>query len=170
MKEFIKEFYKSYYREDLIQYIERPSPTPIVIPKMNGDKLYEIAIKYMGIDPTPNDEAEDGNACVHSLTTILKKLLPDFPVLTYTPTFLQTLKKDPRFREIAEFKKGAIIISPTNTGNGTIIGHTGICGENGKIMSNSSATGLWSDKFDQINWIKRYSQLGGLDLHIFELV
>lgn len=167
LADFLKGFYESLTGEKLIQYIEK---TVQIIPQTNRERLYEIAIKYMETDPTPLDEQPDEYACVHSLTTILKKLLPDFPVMTYTPTFLEALKKDNRFKVTSEFREGNIIISPTLSGNGTVVGHTGIIGKNGKIMSNSSATGLWTDKFDLISWVERYNRGGKLSLYIFEPV
>jgi len=82
---------------------------------------------------------------------------------------LEYIKKDTRFKETTEFKTGNIIISPTKSGAGRIVGHVGIIGKDGKILSNSSSTGLWFDKFDNISWIDRYSRVGGLNMYIFEL-
>ena len=173
MKQLIKEIYYAIYNEELITTkevfikvpVENPKP-----PKTNREKLLELAIFHYNTDPTPKDEQPDEFACVHSLTTILKKLLPDFGIETYTPTFLEKLKKDKRFKLTNEFKEGNIIISPTLSGNGTVVGHTGIIGKEGKIYSNASSTGLWYDKYDNISWIDRYSRKGGLSLYIFEVI
>jgi hypothetical protein len=143
------------------------APTP---PKTNRERLIEISENYFNIDPTPNDEQPDDYACVHSLTTIIKKLYPDFPVMTYTPTFLTFLRGDKRFKETFELKEGNIIVSPTLSGNGTIVGHTGIIGKAGKIYSNATSSGMWMDKYDAVSWIDRYSRKGGLSLHIFEVL
>lgn len=174
MKEIIKNLYYALFKEDLIQiqtkevkvYIKEETPKP---PRTNRDKLLELAIFHYDTDPTPKDEHPDEFACVHSLTTILKKLLPDFKVISYTPDLLKVLQKDTRFKPTTEFKEGNIIISPTLSGNGTVIGHTGIIGRDGKIYSNASSTGLWYDKYDLISWIDRYSRKGGLSLYIFEI-
>ena len=169
MKELLKSIYKTLYKEDLIQiekkYFYPPEPT-----KTRGEELYDFSMKFFNTDPTPKDEQPDEYACVHSLTTILNKFLGNYPIMSYTHLFLEAVKKDKRFKPVTEFKKGVIVISPTLSGNGTVIGHTGICGEDGKILSNSSATGLWSDKFDQVSWVERYSRTGKLSLHLFELV
>lgn len=162
--------------ENLYQYLYRnpivPTPvveTPKLVIKSNREKLLDIAIANYGIDPTPKDEQPDEFACVHSLTTIVKQLLPDFKVIVYTPDLVIQLQNDNRFKEVLEFKPGNIIISATSTGNGTIVGHTGIISNNGKVLSNSSATGLWFDKFDLMSWIERYSRRGQLALYVFEL-
>lgn len=167
MKDLIKNIYYALFQEDLVStvYIDRPLP-----PKTNRQKLFELAVFHYQTDPTPKDEQPDEYACVHSLTTIIKKLLPDFEIMVYTPTFLKAIQKDKRFKPTTEFKEGNIIISPTLSGNGSVVGHTGIIGKDGKIYSNSSSTGLWDDKFDNVSWVDRYSRKGGLSLHLFELL
>lgn len=167
MKEFIKELYKNLYKEDLVNtvYVQPP-----VIEKTNREKLLDFALTFYGTDPTPLDLQPDDYACVEVLTTILRKYLKDFPIMTYTPLFLKQLQSDIRFKASNEFKEGNIIISVTKTGNGTVVGHTGILGRNGKILSNASSSGLWTDKYDNISWIERYSRQGQLALYIFELL
>lgn len=169
LKEILKDVYKFLYNEELIQVIKE-EPEPVTIEKTHSEKLYDFALTFYDTDPTPKDEQPDEYACVQSLTTILSKHLQDFPIMTYTPKFLEYIKTDKRFKATTEFKKGNIIISPTESGNGTVVGHTGIIGEGGKILSNSSATGKWFDKFDQVSWITRYSKSGQLNLYLFELV
>lgn len=168
LKKLFRDIYKVWFKEDLIQIqvVKEPPPPPI---KTEGEKLLEFALTFYNTDPTPKDEQPDEYACVHSLTTILSKYMT-FPILTYTPVLLTTLRGDKRFKETTQFKEGAIIISPTATGNGSIVGHTGIVGKGGKILSNSSQTGLWFDKFDQVSWIERYSRQGGLSIHLFDLI
>lgn len=164
IKDFLRNIYKYLYRDDIItKEIEKP------IVKTKGELLLDFAITFINTDPTPKDEVPDETSCVFSLTTILNQYMK-FPVLDYTPTLLSTLKNDKRFKESVEFKLGSIILSPTGSGNGSIQGHVGIITREGKILSNSSLTGLWTDKYDSISWIQRYSKKGGLDIHIFEVV
>ena len=169
MKELFKNLYYAFFKEELINtvYVEKEIPKPV---KSNREKLLDLAIAHYNTDPTPKDEQPDEYACVHSLTTILKKLVPDIEIMIYTPTFLKALQKDKRFKPTTEFKEGNIIISPTLSGNGTIVGHTGIIGKEGKIYSNASSTGLWYDKYDNVSWISRYSRQGELELYLFELI
>jgi hypothetical protein len=168
MKEFLQSIFKSFQTEKIVEkivYVEKPIP---IILKTNREKLLDIAVASLGIDPTPKDEVDDEVSCVFSLITIMRKLYPDFPILTYTPNFLKQLRSDKRFKETTEFKEGNIIISVTATGNGKVMGHTGCLAKNGKILSNSSSTGLWSDKFDNITWIQRYCIEGQLLTYLFE--
>lgn len=172
MKEIIRNVYRILFKEDLVQQI--PTPCPIhddVIPFVsNGEKLYKLAMSKYGIDPTPKDEVADDVSCVFSLTTILKELLPDFPTLNYTPTLLVELGKDRRFQLVSELKTGNIVVFPTLSGNNKIMGHCFIVGIGGKMLSNSSSTGLWDDKYDTTSMIDRYARTGQLRMYIFELV
>lgn len=165
MKDFFKKLFKDYYEEDIVSM-----PEPVVVPKTNRERLYEVALLNLNIDPTPKDEVNDEFACVSSLTTILRQVVPDFPLMTYTPNLLKQLQVDKRFKASTEFKEGNIIVSVTSTGNGSTYGHCGVISKGGKIMSNSSSTGLWADKYDSISWIERYSRKGGLALYIFEVL
>ena len=168
MKEFLKSLYKALYNEDLVKTVT--IEVPPIKQKTNSDKLCDIAYKWYGKDPTPKDEVSDEVSCVFSLTTILREIVPDFPILSYTPDLLKQMMLDTRFKVSKEFNEGNIVISVTNSGNGRIMGHTGIVGHNGKILSNNSETGLWLDKYDISMWIERYSRQGGLVLYIFELL
>lgn len=166
MKQLFKDLYKLIWNEELV-HIEYP--IKVILPKTNTEKLIEVAESFLKKDASPLDEQPDEVACVSSLTKILT-LVIDVPHMTYTPKFLTYLRGDKRFKEIKEFKKGAIIISPTGFGNGSVMGHTGIIWNDGLIMSNSSSTGLWDTKFDNLSWIDRYCRNGGLPVYLFELV
>lgn len=164
MKQFLESIYKSLYGIDIV----KPHLCPVVEKpeKTNSEKLYDFALTFYNTDPTPKDEINDEVACAEVVSTILNKYLKDFPIITFTPDLLNYLKKDIRFKEVTEFKTGVIILSPT----GFTTGHVGIIGKLGKILSNSSSLGIFTDKFDCVSWINKYSKLGQLDLHIFELV
>ncbi len=168
MKTLLENIYKYLFTLDLQQ-----QPLPVTPPKekplSNREKLLNIALEAYGTDPTPNDVQDDQFACVESLTTLLHKLYPDIPIMTYTPVLLKYLQKDNRFKPTSEFKEGNIILSPTLSGNGKVVGHVGLIGKGGKVLSNSSSTGLFLDKYDCVSWVQRYSKLGQLDLYLFEL-
>lgn len=171
MKNLLISLLKTYYNVDVekptiiekIVEIEKP------IKKTKGEELYEFCMQFYGKDITPKDTINDEVACAEVMTTILNKYFGSYPIVTYTPLLLNTLKNDSRFKEITEFKTGNIIISPTGSGAGKTTGHVGLIGKGGKIISNSSQTGLLLDKFDTISWIDRYSRQGGLLLYMFEL-
>lgn len=170
MKNLLIEILKTYYGIDVTKPLNCPEYVAPVVEKTAGEKLYEFSLNFYDTDPTPKDIQPDEYACVESLTAILSVYFKgDFKSMTYTPTLLEYLKTDKRFKQSLEFKTGSIILSPTKSGAGRIVGHVGIIGKDGKIFSNSSATGKWFDKFDIISWIDRYSRVGGLDMYIFEL-
>src|SRR5690348_9119834 len=100
MKELLKNLYKYIYNKDIVEI-----PKIIVPEKTNRERLYELAVSAIGSDPTPNDEQPDEFACVHSLTTIVRKLLPDFQIMTYTPTLTSSLRSDKRFIRTPEAKE-----------------------------------------------------------------
>lgn len=171
MKNLLISLLKTYYNIDVTRPLNCPEQIPVPIPeKTKGEKLYEFCMQYYNTDPTPKDIVDDEVACAEVMSTLLNKHLGEFPMITYTPKMLEYLKKDTRFKETTEFKTGNVIISPTGSGAGRKIGHIGIIGKDGKILSNSSSTGLWFDKFDNLSWIDNYSRIGGLNMYIFELV
>lgn len=157
------------YRFTKPLYCPEQMPIP-VIEKTAGEKLYEFCMQYYNTDPTPKDEVEDQFSCVWSLTLILQKFFDgEFKNIDYTPELVKLLKNDNRFKLSNEFKTGSLVVFPTLSGNGKVIGHCFIVGKNGKMLSNSSATGWWTDKYDTITMIERYVKLGQLDMYIFEL-
>jgi len=91
-------------------------------------------------------------------------------VVTGTSEMTTQLRKSSRFKATLDLAVGNVIISPTGSGNGKIRGHVGIIGENGKIMSNSSANGLWEENFTVKKWVDLYRGVGGLRIFVFEPV
>ena len=67
----------------------------------------------------------------------------------------------------AKATPGSIIISPTQ---GNTHGHVGIVGKNGKIYSNSSDNGIFSQNYDFDQWMKRYKNLLKLDMLFYNVV
>ncbi|MCO4783953.1 MAG: CHAP domain-containing protein [Candidatus Cloacimonetes bacterium] len=75
---------------------------------------------------------------------------------------------------VSNAKPGDIIISPTEGKN---IGHVGIVGEGGTILSNGGSKGpnggkeyKWQDKFNMSSWKGYYQTKKGLDMKIFRIV
>lgn len=155
-----------------IKPLNCPEPQPIPVPeKTKGEKLYEFCMQFYNTDPTPKDEVDDEVSCVFSITTILNKFFNgDFKIIDYTPTFVTQLKNDSRFKLSNEFKLGNVIVFPTLSGNGKVTGHTFIVGKSGKMLSNNSATGEWTDKYDTNMMIERYVRVGQLRMYIFEVI
>ncbi len=131
--------------------------------------LFKKAERSLGIDVTPLDRVNDELACVTSVTAILNHVVK-FPRMSYTPYFVRELKRDKRFKGVMDIKVGDIMVNATGTGNGTIRGHCGIVGENGKIMSNDSYSGIWKYYYTIDSWKARYRVGGGMPTLVFRLL
>lgn len=147
-------------------------PAPIVEPN-SSEILYEVSVKSIGKEMSPQDLADDEVACVESLEGVIHKAFGFYvggktPILG-TWSFLDALKKDERFEQVDKGQRGDIILSPTGSGNGRIRGHCGILG-NYQIMSNNSFTSLWDTHFTHDTWYERYEVRGDLDVYFFRIV
>src|SRR3990167_9445477 len=130
------------------------------------EKLFNTAISCIGTDQAPQ---EDEYGCMEALNQVFKKAFNEEiggGLSTYRA--YQILKVDTRFQKVLIPLKGDIILSPTGYGNGTFRnGHTGIVGENEKVMSNTSANGLWLENYTLTSWKKRYKNYGGVSVNYF---
>ena len=138
------------------------------VPKTNAERLFDVAVASLGMDASPRDDAPDELGCADTVSNLIKKVV-DFKVITGTYTLWDTFRKDTRFQLIGESEEGAIIISPTGKGNGSIVGHTGICGKDDIIMSNDSLSGKFMENYTEDSWKKRYMEKGGFPMYYFRL-
>jgi hypothetical protein len=131
--------------------------------------LIDVCIANLGKDASPADLAPDGYACVESVTTLLKKIYSDVPILTYTPTFHEYIR-NPRngFVEIQQPEIECIVLSVTGTGKAGKIGHTGIMGLHGLIMSNNSSTGKWEQNYTMDAWKRKYHDEYGMKTWLYK--
>lgn len=139
--------------------------------------LHQMALSFCGTDASPNDLAPDELACAESVDNIHFKLFRDHICVNYLSTYwmYKALKERPDFERIAEkdVLPGDIIISPTQ---GTNIGHVGILGENGIIMSNNSfkdsngVKGIFDENYTLAAWKRYFFDRKGLGLHYFRKI
>lgn len=140
-------------------------------------KIYDTAVANYEKHCTLNPAIPQDVGCAEAVSFILQKAgVADIPKLgiSGTATLYQWLLKNPHFTRIEGPQAGAIIVSPTGYGNGTIPGHTGIVGALGKvypndwgIVSNDSQTGLLLEYWNMARWKKYYAQFGGLPVAFF---
>lgn len=155
---------ESISRLELIKDImEKENKTP-------RECLLELAKENLGRDVTPDDNVPDEVACAESVSAIIKKLSPMFPIIPATWNLNKTMMASDSFESTLDLTPGNIIISPTGLGNGKIRGHVGIILENNKIASNNSNTGKWEDGFTIDTWVRRYRGIGKLPIYVYELV
>lgn len=139
----------------------QPQPEPI---KTKREIILEEARAWRGKDASPLNNAPQDLACAESVSYLLRRCGYSVPLLVSTIDLNNWLNKN--FKLTTEWKAGNIIMSPTGSGNGSIVGHVGICDEN-TIWSNDSATGLWLDKYTLQGWIRRWRTLGGMPLYYY---
>lgn len=178
MKELIKSFYKSYFKEDLVQYIPCPIPEPAPIPvKTKSELLYETALTFLGQDASPKDYADDEYGCQETVDTIYHACFGEYidpamnlPSLKTKETY-KFLLSSKAFIQPSEPMYGDIIISPTGYGNGNLnSGHTGILGKSNIIMSNNSSNGKWEENYTITTWKTRYKDNGGFPIVFFRKI
>jgi hypothetical protein len=140
--------------------------------------LYEVAKQSEGIDVTPDDLIPDPVACAITVSTIIRKLIPDFPLVAGTYTLFDVLEHHPRFRRVTLPMPGTIIISPTSMSRKrTTIknGHCGIFTLNHNIMSNNSNSnkkgeaGTFVENYTLIKWKEYFEMRGGYPIFFYAL-
>lgn len=143
------------------------------------EQLYEEAKECLGHHITLNEAVPDEVGCAESVSYILTRVgIPDGNQgIAGTAQLYDWLRTNPKFLRIYEPEAGAVIVSPTGFGNGTIEGHTGVFGkfnvafpDDWGIMSNDSASGLFKELWNWTRWQAYYGKTGGLPLAIFRVL
>lgn len=123
--------------------------------------LVDIARSTIGVDASPDDLVDDDVGCAESVSNIIRQKFPDFPIIPGTWTLWDRLENDSRFTRVDNPKPGDIIISPTGTvRNAPFVGHVGIMLDEERIMSSTSATGLWEQNYSIDSWVSRWAAAG----------
>ena len=144
----------------LTDYLTHPDATP-------AGKLFITAVCSLGTDASPNDVAPDELGCAETVDTIFKKAFGDYingPVVTLSTNVLfNRFIQGNGFTELQTPVPGCIVISPTGYGTNPQMpnGHVGIVSMDGRIMSNTSATGLFMENYTLDTWKARYVVVGG---------
>ena len=139
---------------------------------INRVKLYLTALQFLGKDASPLDEAPDDVGCADSVSKVILQAFPRvIKGSVSTAELHKQLNTSKAFAKVSQFKFGDIIISPTGLGTGGLAhGHVGIVGEDETIMSNTSATGLWTSNYTVTSWVARYRKLGGFPIIFYRKI
>lgn len=138
--------------------------------------IYNNLLVYLETHCTLDSSVPAEYGCAEAVSFILQKSGLPIPAggIAGTASLYEWLSSNPSFKRIYAPEPGAIIISPTGYGNGSINGHTGFLGKPGKyykgdygIVSNDSNTGLLLELWDLTRWQKYYLQQGGLPVAFF---
>lgn len=142
----------------------------ISIKDKNRIKLYYTALCDLGVDASPLDEAPDDYGCADSVSKVILSAFPEvIKGSVSTAELYNQLSASKDFVKVSQFKPGDVIISPTgmSTTGGLKNGHVGIVAEDEGVMSNASATGLWTLNYNISSWVARYRTLGGFPIFFF---
>ncbi|UPJ35843.1 hypothetical protein IVB45_02185 [Bradyrhizobium sp. 4] len=130
-------------------HIELKQPLPATQKPTTAELLYQAAFNAIGKDASPGDKAPDERACAESVSNIIRKVMPGFPVILSTIALDKHLWMDARFKMVVTPVAGCVSVFPTKGG---VIGHCGIWGKRGWVMSNNSATGKWEANYTDFGW------------------
>lgn len=140
-------------------------------------KVYDTLLRYFGTHCTLNPSIPAEVGCAEAASFVLQKAgVKGLPTtgISGTATLYEWLKSNPHFLRVYAPEAGAIIISPTGYGNGSVTGHVGFLGYKGHvfpgdfgIVSNDSQTGLLLELWNLTNWRKNYGVVGGLPIAFF---
>ena len=134
-------------------------------PTMN-DKFLKICLDALDTDPSTPDTVKDEVGCADTVSNLIKKVFPDFPIMVSTKDLDWKLFSDKRFERVVEPEMGCIIISPRTN---TVFGHTGVFITHERIASNNSKTGLFQGNYTWDSWIKEFKTRRGLKIYIYKI-
>lgn len=138
--------------------------------------IYTKAKLNLGVHLTLNNAVPAEEGCAEAVSKILSLAgISDGPSgIAGTATLYDWLVASPHFEKIDNPEQGAIIISPTGMGNGSVEGHTGIIGAFGVmfpndwgICSNDSASGKFLETWSWERWNAMYGTVGNLPVYLF---
>lgn len=130
------------------------------------EKFLKVCLNALDTDPSTPDGVRDEVGCADTVSTLLKKVFPDFPIIYSTKDLDWKLFQDKRFARITQPEKGCIIISPRTN---TEFGHCGVFITSERIASNNSKTGLFQGNYDWMSWIKEMKDKRGLRIYLYQI-
>lgn len=143
------------------------------------NRIYAEVKLNLGLHLTLDAAVPDEVGCAEAVSKILS--LAGIPVpskgIAGTASLYEWLVTSILFERIDDPEQGAIIISPTGAGNGSVEGHTGIVGafnlafpNDWGICSNDSASGKFLERWSYERWESVYGGVGNLPIYFFRAV
>lgn len=150
---------------------KEPTPTEVIedVPTEPTfkDKLMAAVKDSLGQEVTPKDDIPDEVACAEVVSSIIKKVDPDFPILPSTRDLDMKFYLDKHFKRITEPEEGAVVISPRTA---KVFGHVGFFLDKDSIASNTSKTGIFEKNHTWNGWIREYKERRGLRIYLYRPV
>lgn len=131
------------------------------------DKFLKLCLEALDTDVSPDDLVNDEFGCAESLSTLIKRICPDFPVIFSTKDLDWKLFIDKRFKRVDVPERGCVVISPRTN---SVYGHCGVFITNERIASNNSKNGLFQGNYSWDDWIKEFKTKRGLRIYIYKLL
>lgn len=141
------------------------------------NEVYTVAKANLGKHLTLNEAVPDEVGCAEAISKVLSLagVFDGASGIAGTAQLYDWLVL--HFTKIDAPEEGAIIISPTGSGNGSIEGHTGVLAafnvafpNDWGIMSNDSASGKFLELWSLSRWNAYYGGAGGLPVAMFRPV
>lgn len=152
-----------------VETITETNVTPPETPEIAYSEVFIKEVENsLGTDVSPQNKAPQELSCAEGVSELIRKVFPDFPVLTWTPDLFNQLKKDRRFKATLDPKGGCVIVSPTKST--TQRGHAGVFITDTDIASNDSRTGTFNKNYTWSSWISTFKSTRGLNIYLFEMV
>lgn len=143
---------------------------------MKEQLVYQKASASLGKHMTLNEAVPHEVGCAEAVSAVLALagISTGSHGIAGTASLDAWLASNANFERIGMPEAGAIIVSATGTGNGSVEGHTGFFGLFNKqypgdwgVLSNDSATGLFMERWSWTRWQAYYKTVGGLNVHIY---
>jgi hypothetical protein len=140
------------------------------------EKFIKTCLDALDTDVTLQDTTPDFVACAETVSTLIKKVFTDFPIIVGTKELDWKLFSDKRFQRITIPEIGCIVVSPSKTDpKGAIIthGHTGAFITSERIASNNSLgvnKGKFTGNYSWEEWIKYFKETLGLKIYLYKII
>lgn len=152
--------------------IVAPMEEPVPLPKISNMPMwiFNIAEAHKGVDMA---KKENVYGCAEAVNEIVRRATGS-PIGggASTAEMFKCLEKSEVFSRkemnLEKASEGDIIISPSGLGIGS--GHAGICGSNGRIMSNNSTSFLWDDHWTKEEWYEYYCETNNFPVFCYRYI
>ena len=145
-----------------------------MLPTENGKKMYQAAVPCLGIDASPEDLADDELGCAETWHQIYRKAFGEYFIAdAYERLSTRRLKLkldvSVLFMKVTDPLPGDTVLSATGFGGtkAVPVGHVGVMGENGIIMSNDSRDGTFDANYTLDSWRRRYVEKGNFAMDFY---
>lgn len=139
--------------------------------------IYQKAAQSLGRHMTLNEAVPHELGCAEAVSAVmaLAGISTGPKGIAGTSSLEDWVIKSGLFVQISMPEEGALLISATGKGNGSVTGHTGFFGRYDQmypgdwgIMSNESASGLFKEQWSWARWQAYYGRTGGLPCNIYK--